>query len=373
MGIHETLVDTCSQAACSKANVSPTDPFRGRVHITSWGPAASNEWASVIEQAENANLAHAPQWFVAISNAYGHTPLYLQAQDSEGQGGVLPAFLVRSRLFGTVVSSMPFLDTGGPCSTATALSPVLVDALMREAKRLGAGSVELRCTSAMNLSVPAVKDKVNLVLPLPHDPDHLWRQLSAKVRNQIRKAERSGLSVEFGRVEKLADFYEVFAANMRDLGSPVHARDFFNAMLDAFGSSIRIASIRKGAMPIGGLVALAFKDTIVVPWASSLRQYFSLCPNMLLYWETIRAACVEGFRKFDFGRSSHDSNTYRFKRQWGALEEPLFWYTIPVGSHCGGKWPGGDQPKALFAQVWQRLPLNVTRWLGPRIRKYITL
>jgi serine/alanine adding enzyme len=201
----------------------------------------------------------------------------------------------------------------------------------------------------------------------------LWKQFDAKVRNQIRKAERSGPSVEVGGEEKLREFYQVFAVNMRDLGSPVHAQGFFKALLDAFSGSARIALVYKDTTPIGGLVALAFKDTMVVPWASSLRQYFSLCPNMLLYWETIRRACMEGFKKFDFGRSSRDSNTYRFKRQWGALEEQLYWYTIPVDARRAENHGGSNHQKALFAQMWQRLPLSVTRWLGPRIRKYITL
>ena len=229
---------------------------------------------------------------------------------------------------------------------------------LEEAKQLGASRVELRCTQAMNLSVPGNIEKVNLVLPLPTTSDSLWKQFDAKVRNQIRKAERSGLAVEFGGKEKLSEFYEVFVINMRDLGSPVHAQGFFQAILDAFGSSARIAVVYKDAIPIGGLVALAFKDTIVVPWASSLRQYFSLCPNMLLYWETIRTACREGFRKFDFGRSSRDANTYRFKRQWGAVEEQLYWYTIPVDARHSENQVGSDRRKALFAQMWQRLPLK---------------
>jgi len=58
----------------------------------------------------HANLGQTPEWYAAITNAYGHTPLYLQAEDAKGQIAVLPAFLVRSRFFGTVVTSMPFLD-----------------------------------------------------------------------------------------------------------------------------------------------------------------------------------------------------------------------------------------------------------------------
>src|SRR5262249_44811223 len=152
--------------------------------------------------------------------------------------------------------------------------------------------------------------KVNLVLPLPGSSDDLWRQLSGKVRNQVRKAEKSGLTVELGGSEKLEEFYGPFAVNMRDLGSPVHSLTFFEKIFESFGSSARVVLVRKSDCTVGGLIALKFKDTLAVPWASSLRQYLALCPNVLLYWETLRAACAEGFTRFDFGRSTRDSGTY---------------------------------------------------------------
>jgi hypothetical protein len=94
---------------------------------------------------------------------------------------------------------------------------------------------------------------------------------------------------------------------------------------------------------------------------------------MLLYWETLRAACAEGFRCFDFGRSTRDSGTYRFKLQWGAQEEPLFWYRLslkpartpfPVAAH--------GSRAVLLSKAWQRLPLFLTRSVGPQIRRYLT-
>ena len=125
-------------------------------------------------------------------------------------------------------------------------------------------------------------------------------------------------------------------------------------------------------MPVGGLVALAFRDRLVVPWASSRREYFASCPNMLLYWATLRTACLEGFRRFEFGRSSRGSGTYRFKRQWGAREEPLFWYTIPLRPGASHGLSSADTRGAFLAATWRRLPLSVTRWLGPPIRKRLT-
>jgi CelD/BcsL family acetyltransferase involved in cellulose biosynthesis len=119
-------------------------------------------------------------------------------------------------------------------------------------------------------------------------------------------------------------------------------------------------------------VALAFKDTVAAPWVSCLKEYFPLRPNMLLYWETIGRACLEGFRRFDFGRSSRDSGTYRFKRRWSAQEEPLFWYTIPVTRRHRPPLSRTSKGAALLVRVWQHLPLSLTRRLGPPIRQYLT-
>ena len=343
-----------------------------RVRVTRWTPEGKDRWLGLVNETHHANLAHAPEWFGAIQNAYGHTPVYLQVEDADGQLAVLPAFLLRSRIFGTVVASMPFLDGGGPCGTAGDLAQIAVHSLIEEATRLGAGSVELRSTVKIALPVPALEDKVNLVLPLPRGAEELWRALDARVRNQVRKAERSGLSVEFGHQETLHAFYDVFAVNMRDLGSPVHARAFFAAIVDAFGDRARVGLVRKGPAVVGGLIALAFKDTLVVPWASSLRQYLALCPNVLLYWETLRAACRDGFARFDFGRSSRDSGTYRFKRQWGAQEVPLYYYQVPTRPGGGRSLSATDSRGALLVALWRRLPVGVTRWAGPPLRKYLT-
>jgi serine/alanine adding enzyme len=333
---------------------------------------ADGAWRRAIEELEAPTLAHAPEWFTAIKSGYGHEPLYLAGEDGDGRPGLLPAFVVRRPLLGPVVSSMPFLDTGGPCSASPALAHALVAHLVGEARRLGARAVELRCTERLALDRAPRENKVSLALPLPADPDELWRRVGGTVRNQIRKAERSGLTVDFGHVELLAAFYDVFAVRMRELGSPVHARGFLAAVLAAFGPRARIALVRKGATPVGGLVALAGKDSLVIPWAACLREYFALCPNMLVYWETLRAACREGFRRFDFGRSSRNSGTYQFKRQWGAHEEPTFWYTIPLAARSRPGRPSGGHAVGLLARAWRCLPLGLTRRLGPSIRKYLT-
>jgi FemAB-related protein (PEP-CTERM system-associated) len=327
-------------------------------------------WARTVEALGSAHLAHAPEWFEVIRQAYGHDPLYLAASDDGGRA-VLPAFVVRRPLLGPVVSSMPFLDGGGPASASASLGDALVARLVEEARVLGARAVELRTAARLGLPWTPLEHKVNLTRVLPADPDLLWRQLDGRVRNQVRKAERSGFATRLGGEELLDAFYGVFAARMHELGSPVHGRAFFAAVLQAFAGRARVAVVLRGDRPAGGLIALSFKDTLTVPWAACRREHAPECPNMQLYWEAIRTACREGFRRFDFGRSTRGSGTYRFKRQWGAEEQPLLWYTIPTAPRHSSPSTAPRHP-ALLAGSWRRLPLALTRRLGPRVRRYLT-
>ena len=332
---------------------------------------AGTTWRRIVERSTDAGLAHSPEWLPVIQRAYGHDPFYLTAEDDDGGCAVLPAFVVRRPFFGAVVTSMPFLDSGGPCGSSPTLKRILIEHLIAEARRIGAKSIELRSSNRLDIGGRPAEHKVNMTLAVPGDLDRLWRQVDKSVRNQIRKAERSGLTIESGGVERLAAFYDIFAVRMRDLGSPVHAPGFLAAVLAHFGSRARVLIALKDRVAVGGLIAIAFKDRLTVPWASCLKEYFPLCPNMLLYWEALRRACTEGFRRFDFGRSSRDSGTYRFKAQWGALEEPLFWYTIPTSASSAETKTDRRSSVAFLSRTWQYLPLSVTRQVGPRLRGYL--
>jgi FemAB-related protein (PEP-CTERM system-associated) len=278
---------------------------------------------------------------------------------------------VRRPLAGTIVTSMPFLDGGGPCAPSPGLGVGLVERLFSEARRVGANTVEIRSSVRLGIAWTPLEHKVNMILPLPAAADELWLGFAKGIRNQVRKAERAGLVVRQVGPDRLEAFYGVFAARMHELGSPVHGLEFFRTIFDAFGDRARLMLVQKGDAAIGGLIALAWRDTLVVPWASCATEFRTLCPNMLLYWETLRLACGLGFRQFDFGRSTRDSGTYGFKRQWGAAEHPLYWYTIPLGRTRRAQQNGHDSTLTRFAALWRCLPLPLTRQLGPRVRKYL--
>jgi FemAB-related protein (PEP-CTERM system-associated) len=330
-------------------------------------------WRRMARDLNGVGLAHAVEWAGIISEVYGHRPLYVAAHDEMGHSALLPAVVVRRPFFGTVVASMPFLDGGGPCSSSPALATSLVETLIHEARRIGADRVELRSGQRLAITAQPQDHKVNMVLALPQTHEELWNGLGRSVRDQVRKAERSGVSLEWGGAESLSQFYWIYASRMRDLGSPPHDRAFFNSTLDHFGVRAQVLLARKGSTTIGGLIALVHRDTMVVPWAASLKMYAGLSPNVLLYWEALRAGCAKGLREFDFGRSTRGSSTYKFKRQWGAAESPLFWYSLAIrGREEPVRSVTAARAAARLVQIWRHVPVGLTGSVGPLVRRYIT-
>jgi FemAB-related protein (PEP-CTERM system-associated) len=173
--------------------------------------------------------------------------------------------------------------------------------------------------------------------------------------------------VAAGHLELLPDFYRVFARNMRDLGTPVYASGFFRAILAGLGDAAELVVVYVGAEPAAAGFLVHHRDRTEIPWASSLREWNRIGVNMQLYWSVLKSAIGRGSRQFDFGRSTVDAGTYRFKAQWGAKPRPLYWhYWLQDGRPLPGLNPAN--PKyALAIRAWQRLPLWLANVVGPPI------
>ena len=328
------------------------------------------EWDEYVATHPQATFFHQYQWLTLVRETYGGTPHYLTAYQEGRIVGVLPLMQRRVIGPGRILISVPFADEGGLIADSPEAQAVLLEAAAAIGKREGVGYVELRQTFALGADLPVDLSRVTLKLALPAGPEALWASFQAKVRNQTRKAERAGLIAT--QVEALHEgmkqsFYPVYSHNTRDLGSPMHAEQFFHALVDLLPNKVFLVQVRLEALPVGAAVAVSHNGVFSVPWASSLRSHFEKSPNNLLYWKLMQMAIEQGCSTFDFGRSAKDSGTYRFKLQWGAEELPLHYSFLAIQHvpQIGEKREGALYQ--AFVKIWQKTPLPIARAVGPKL------
>ena len=326
---------------------------------------AGAEWNHYVESNPAASIYHRGEWKELIKDTFGHEGYYFSARDSSGNiTGILPLVRLDSRLFGNFIVSMPYFNYGGAIADHPLIEQQLMQVAAEHSARLGVSHIEYR-DDTPRVGFPARTEKVNMILSLPASHDALWQTFTPKLRAQIKRPQREQPQVLQGGKELLNDFYAVFTRNMRDLGTPVYSKEFFENILTSFPNACRIIIIRLDNRPVAAGFLIGHRDRLEIPWASTLRDVNHLSINMLLYWEVLKHAIDRQFRQFDFGRSSKGAGTYRFKQQWGARPRQLYWH---YWQKEGGELPSlnPDNPRyALAIKVWKQLPLFITNRLGP--------
>jgi FemAB-related protein (PEP-CTERM system-associated) len=258
---------------------------------------------------------------------------------------------------------MPFLNYGGPLGTPSAQA-FLAEQAVEEASRSGADLLELRARQTLPSGLRVSDRKITVLLDLPLSPESLWDDVfRAKLRSQIRRPQREGMEVRFGTSE-LEPFYEVFTRNMRDLGTPVLPRELFDRIGELFAGIVRFGVVYLRDEPVAAGCGFLWRGELEMTWASAIRKYNRLAPNMLLYWSFIEEAIGHRASVFNFGRCSPGGGTHRFKLQWGGRDVPLPWAQwSPRGVAAT---PSPDRLLYRLASgAWSRMPLPLANRIGP--------
>lgn len=310
-----------------------------------------------------------PGWLNVLRDGLRHETYCLEAIDDDGATrGMLLLAYVSTLLFGRFLVSLPYLNYGGVVAEDESATTLLIDRAAQLADDLGVRYLELRQQAAVEHPKLShqMNTKAHMRLELPATGEQLWKRLNAKVRNQVRKGQKSDLTAAWGGHELLDPFHAVFSRNMRDLGTPSYGSKLFANILRQFPERAEFCVVSTGNVPVAGALLLHGWGVTEVPSASCLREYNHTCANMFMYWQLLERAIQRRQEVFDFGRSSRDSNTYRFKEQWGARESGATWqYYLRQGT-VGDMRPDNPRYQRLV-RIWQRLPLRLTRLIGPGI------
>jgi FemAB-related protein (PEP-CTERM system-associated) len=313
-------------------------------------------------------LSRHPAWLNILQTTLGHEPYAIEATAAGRTIGFLPLAFLDTILFGKFLVSLPYLNTNGVVAVSPAVRTALVARAVSMAEELNVRHLELRHETAIDhpgLNAQ-ITSKVHMRLSLPKTTGQLWKGFNPKVRNQIRKGEKHPFTIAWGGAELVEPFYDVISRNMRDLGSPMYGIELFREILNTFPGSAEICVVRDKDLPVAAALLLHGWGVTEVPTASSLKEYNPSSVNMLMYWHLLQRAAERGQQVFDFGRSTTEGNTFRFKKQWGALPDPAIWQYCVNRGEVSEMRP--DNPRYRRAiRIWQQLPLALTRFLGPRI------
>jgi len=353
-----------------------------KVHIRLARSSDRQKWDTYVCKDPNGSPYHLFGWKQAVEEAYGHRGYYLMAEDETGQCvGVLPIICFRLPWGKKSFVSLPYCDYAGPLAEDNMICEKLSQEALELSRESGVKKLELRCANPHHNFEPreegkaeVISEKVRMLLALPSRSSELWSSFKPKLRSQIRRAQKEKMYFRLGADELLNDFYRIFSINMHDLGSPVHSRKWFQALLAAYREHIKLGIVYlPSGLAVAAGIILTVPRRVHIPWASSLLEHNRLAPNMLLYWELLAWSADNGFEQFDFGRSTIGEGTFKFKEQWGPRVHPLFWYKHPYESQNGRRVKLPFDARELAARIISKMPLAISGLVGSKIRRYISL
>jgi len=285
----------------------------------------TNIWNEFLQGCEKATIYHTPEWKAVLESAFGYDSKYIfLVDDNEKVTGELPLFYVKSKLFGSHVSSLPFSHSCGYVGNESHSNEAL-DKAIQISEAAKSKYLEIRDVSN-NLRFREVGSFYTHVLELSSKPEQVWSKLDkGSVRWAVKKSKQMGTTVSCSRnIEDLKEFYELNCMTKKDLGVPCHPWKFFKALFANLGESVSLYIVKYKGDTIAGGIMEYFKDTVLYGYGAANPKYMGVHPYNAFIWASIEDACSRGFSRFDFGRSSdNESGLRNFKKRWGTTEIDL--------------------------------------------------
>ncbi len=326
-------------------------------------PEASARWDAYVNQHPDATFFHLSTWKQVLEGSLGHPCHYLYAEQEGEIVGVLPLGHVQSRLFSNALISTPFCVYGGALVNDRQAREALEQAAVDLARKLEVDYLELRYLDSPDVKREGKDLYVTFRKQLEQEPEANLKVVPRKQRAMIRKGIKAGLtSVIDQNVER---FYDVYAESVRNLGTPVFPKKYFQALKETFGNACEVLMVEDQGHPVAGVMNFYFRDQVLPYYGGGTAAARRLKANDFMYWEVMRRAVEKGIKIFDFGRSKKETGSYRFKTHWGFEPQPLHYqYELIRARELPDINPLNPKYQ-LFIKAWQRLPLPVSKLIGP--------
>jgi len=325
-------------------------------------------WDRFVRERPEGTFFHLSGWKAVIEESFGHRCHYLTARQGGEIVGVLPLTHVRGRIFGNSLISNGFCVYGGPLAATPAALRALDDAAIALARELKVERLEYRLRSPQHPDWPCNSETyVTFRKAIEADPDKAMLAIPRKQRAMVRKGIKQGLT---GEVDgDLSRFFPLYAESVRNLGTPVLSRRYYECLKSVFREACEIVTVTKDGQPLSSVLSFFFRDEVLPYYGGGGQAARAYAANDFMYWEVMRRACESGLRLFDFGRSKVGTGSFAFKKHWGFEPEPLYYEhrllrldEVPEINPLNPKY-------ALMVATWKRLPLAVANTLGPLVAR----
>lgn len=326
-------------------------------------------WDGFVEGHPRGTFFHLSTWSRVLQRAFGHQALYLVAKSGGRIVGVLPLARVRSWIFGDALVSTPFCVYGGALAESDQIYTALENHAADMADSLNVDHLELRNRSRVINGWPSKELYVTFRKELAADPEKNMNSIPRKQRAEVRAGIKKNSQIEFdGDSRRL---FQIYSASVRNLGTPVFSRSYFDILMEEFGSACEVTTVVNQGAAVASLMSFWFRDEVLPYYGGGLPAARSLSAYDFLYWDLMRRACESGTRIYDFGRSKVDSGPYKYKKHWGFEPQPLpYSYHLVRRKSVPNLSPAN--PKYRYAiEAWRRLPLPLTQWIGPLVAPYL--
>lgn len=331
--------------------------------------ATEAAWDRFVEAMPAGSFFHRAGWAKVIETAFSHVSHYSFTERDGAITGVLPLGRVKTLLFGDTLISSPFCVYGGPLAADAESEAALIAHAESLLARTGASALEFRYLGSPGNPDSGWIERPDLYVTFRKqfegDHERNMKAIPRKQRAMVRKAIQNGLASTANR--DVGVLHRIYAESVRNLGTPVFSRRYFQILMDVFGEAADIVTVLDQGAPIAAVMNFYFRDEVLPYYGGGSAAARGRAGNDFLYWETMRRAADRGFRLFDFGRSKIGTGSFSFKHNWGFEPEKLHYrfrlkpgQTIPELNPLNPKY-------RLFIAAWKRLPLPVANLLGPLI------
>ncbi|MDZ7735377.1 MAG: GNAT family N-acetyltransferase [Gammaproteobacteria bacterium] len=332
----------------------------------------SHEVLDYVCSHSDSNFYHRPEWSTLIESVYNYLPRHFIARQNEQIVGLLPLFEIQTILGGHRFVCLPFSHLAGPLANTEQISADMIEHAIKFAFSEGAGHMLIKdrgasAHAAINQQYPFLTS----MLDLDVESGVLWRNIKDTTRRNIRKAERSGVSVtDTVNSCDFSTYNNLMYDTRKRQGVPGYPRFYFDRLWEYLHctDAIRLYIAWLGEKPVAGIILSFHNGKATYLYGASLNapRILRTRPNDLLFWHAILDARERGCYQLDFGLT-HISNEglLRFKEGWGSRSEPVIYQHISRGKHNRMRDNRDSIGMKMASWFIRRIPMRVYKSISP--------